>query len=199
VGAAAPGGTVGSGGSRANGGSAGLGAAGGSAGFVTGGSAGFVTGGSAGLAAGGSLANGGSPGLGGSAGAIGGSGGSATGGAPAGGTTGGASAGAVAFAQVMTFIRVQCGTCHTGQTPPNLNTTRGAEMLHRTLTTTPVAECGGHPLVTAGEPKQSALLMVGMGECGMLRMPAGCVDPICYSVADELLLTSWILAGARNP
>jgi hypothetical protein len=189
VGAAAPGGTVGSGGRRANGGSAGLGA---------GGAAGLV-GGSAGLAAGGSLANGGSPGLGGSAGAIGGSGGSATGGAPAGGTTGGGSAGAVAFAQVMTFIRVQCGTCHTGQTPPNLNTTRGAETLHRTLTTTTVAECGGNPLVTAGEPKQSALLMVGMGECGMLRMPAGCVDPICYSVADELLLTSWILSGASNP
>jgi len=100
---------------------------------------------------------------------------------------------------VMSFIRTQCGTCHTGATPPNLDTTRSAAALYTTLTSTSVAECGGNRLVTANEPSKSALLMVGMGQCGTLRMPAGCTDPICYSVADEAMLTNWIQAGAKNP
>jgi hypothetical protein len=113
------------------------------------------------------------------------------------GGTGGARA--VSFAEVSLFIRAQCGTCHTGRTPPNLDTTREPSALYTTLTSVSVARCGGNKLVTPNDPSRSALLMVGMGQCGTLRMPAGCTDSICYSVADESLLTNWILAGAKSP
>lgn len=157
---------------------------------TTGGAAPVPSGGLAGTAGGGGSTAG--RGGGGTAGVAGTGGSSVTGGNSG---TGGAPA-MVAFSQVMAFIRTQCGTCHAGTTPPNLNTTRGAAALHDTLLSTRISECAGNPLVTPGDPTKSALLMVGMGECGLLKMPAGCTDPICYTVADEALLTNWISTGA---
>lgn len=151
---------------------------------------------------GGSKSTGGS-----SAGGAGGKGSGGAGGKGSGGSggkggasTGGAGgAGTVAFTQVVSYIRTQCGTCHAGTQAPNLSTTN-ATTLYNTLTTVTVRQCGTNKLVSANDPSKSALLMMSLGQCGTFRMPDGCTtNAACISTANQTMLTNWIQAGAKNP
>ncbi len=75
------------------------------------------------------------------------------------------------------------------------------DQLHSTLTTHVSAACGDLPLVTPGDPQQSALLSILRGPCGEIpRMPNGCVEDEFGStcVPDEYIaaIEEWIAGGA---
>jgi hypothetical protein len=126
------------------------------------------------------MSNGGSSGLSGSAGFA--MAGGSSGGVSQGGTSGGAAGtGApgveASFATVrQVVVQAHCAdaSCHNGEVKPRL---QDDATLHATLTTHVSKACGNIPVVTPGNPEQSALVKLIKGPCGELpRMPNGCVS-----------------------
>jgi hypothetical protein len=141
-------------------------------------SSGGATSGSGGLS--GSTGLSGSAGLSGSGGA--GVAGVSHGGVSGGGTNGGAAGSAApgveaSFATVrQVVVQAHCAdaSCHNGEVKPRL---QDDATLHTTLTTHISKACGNIPVVTPGNPEQSALVKLIKGPCGELpRMPNGCVS-----------------------
>ncbi|WP_437324758.1 hypothetical protein [Sorangium sp. So ce381] len=136
-----------------------------------------------------------------------GSGGDGAGGATASsstsaGTGGGGSAVDPTFETVREVVaQAGCSTasCHNGEAKPTLvddNT------LYTTLTTHISEACGDIPLVTPGEPEQSALVKILKGPCGdIARMPNGCVGvpgPEYTCLLQEYIdaIEQWVANGA---
>jgi hypothetical protein len=195
----APSTRTGAGGSAGStGGTAGGGAGGTSAGSAgTAGSTAGTTGG--GTAGKGGTGGGGTGGTGGTAGTAG-TGGGGTGG---GGTGGGGGSESLppTFANFKEIVQLSCfgGLCHSGGENP-LDMTID-DMLYTTLTTHQTEDCG--PLLTPGNPAQSAVLTLVKGSCnGTDRMPyADCYDEPqggadCLSAAEISSIEAWIAAGA---
>jgi hypothetical protein len=184
----AAGGQAGAGGSAAGMSTGGAGSGGqatGGAGSSTGGA------GSGGQAtAGGGQATGG----GGSAGQAGSAGSSS-----AAGSAGAAGASTKANWTTMQFIvNNSCagGGCHSGETKPALVGVM-PDVLYTTLTTYKAALCGNRPLVTPGNPDESAFYLAQAGLCGAAfgKMPKGCVDN-CTPPDYLDGIKQWIAAGA---
>lgn len=149
--------------------------------------------------------------LGGVAGAVAGAGGIAgAGGVAAGGAAGVSSAGSNAepsqveasFATVrQVVVQAHCAdaSCHNGEVKPRL---QDDATLHATLTSHISEACGNIPVVTPGNPQQSALIKLLKGPCGELpRMPNGCVsEPVeeytCLPPDYIDALERWVAAGA---
>jgi hypothetical protein len=81
--------------------------------------------------------------------------------------------------------------------PPNND-----PQLHMNLTSYVSEACNHTPLVTPGNPSQSALLTILRGPCGMTpQMPYGC-DPVAGDCIPEEYVAAveqWIAAGAPGP
>jgi hypothetical protein len=71
--------------------------------------------------------------------------------------------------------------------------------LYANLTSYVSAACNNTPLVTPGNPAQSALITILSGPCGMTpRMPYGCDPELGDCIPDEYIaaVTQWIANGA---
>jgi hypothetical protein len=190
-------GSGGTGGAPSAGGTAGTGGdAAGTGGLTAGGSGGGAGGfsGGAGGVAGGGAGGGGAGGLGG------------TGGTDAGGSAGGGAGGSgptLAFSEVAPVVNQSCGRmgCHGtgfGAKMPTL-TSANLQTLYQNLTSTMVPECGNKPLVSPGNPANSAILSLVKRECGDFFMPADCMNTPCLPQATIDTLTDWIQGGAPGP
>jgi hypothetical protein len=188
AGTAGVGGTSSTGGAgTGGGGTSGGGTAGTGGGGTSGGGTAGTSGGTAGTGGGGTAGTGGGGGTGGGTGGSGGSGGGTT--LPA------------TFANFKEIVQSSCfgGICHSGGDNPldmSIN-----DMLYTTLTTHQTEHCG--PLLTPGNPAQSAVLTLVKGSCnGTERMPYGdCYDDPqggseCLSAAEITSIEAWIAAGA---
>ncbi|WP_437544686.1 hypothetical protein WME97_36505 [Sorangium sp. So ce367] len=138
-----------------------------------------------------------------------GSGGDGAGGATASsstsaGTGGGGSAVEPTFETVRAVVaQTGCSdaSCHNGEAEPRL---LDDETLYATLTTHISEACGDIPLVTPGEPEQSALVKILKGPCGdIARMPNGCVSEpgpeyTCLPQAYIEAIEQWVADGAQQ-
>lgn len=163
--------------------------------------------GAGGLAAGAGSGGLGSAGLGGVAGSGGGGAGVSSGGVAGGGSSSGGSGAGPAlveasFATVrQVVVQAHCAdaSCHNGEVKPRL---QDDATLHATLTSHISVACGNIPVVTPGNPEQSALVKLLKGPCGELpRMPNGCVsEPIeeytCLPPAYIDAIERWVRDGA---
>jgi hypothetical protein len=208
----------GTGGSGAGGAAAGKPGSGGTAGVASGGvasggkaaggvggsaSAGKSGAGSGGQSTGGSSGSGGAGGRGGAP-----SGGQSAGGVGAAGASSGGSGGDAIPATFATFKFVMMGTnppcsasdCHGvgGPNPLQMPTDDDAT-LYTNLTTVIAKECKNIPVITKGNPAQSALVTLINGPCDQLpQMPKGCTAADGNCVPDDYIaaITQWIANGA---
>lgn len=185
------------------------GAGGTGGGFTGGGGTGFGGGGAGSLGGSGGtggLDGGGAGGLGGSGG-LGGTAGDGAGGAAGGGGTGPTTT--VTFAQVGQVLNATCTSgpnCHGNGgfgTQPIKFTNADLPTLYQTLTGgTKAEECQNKPLVTPGDPSNSAIVAAVKRECGsMFAMPPTCgpqQNP-CIPQTDLDLIVDWIQGGAPGP
>ena len=126
-----------------------------------------------------------------------------TGGAAGGGATGagGATFTAVFDAMFASSAAAGCGSCHGAAPTPSLNGGLGGLMTKEAAYSALVgkmsssAMCSGMPYVTAGDPEASLLYqkVATTPMCGM-RMPPGSM----VEAADQELLKTWIMAGAKD-
>jgi hypothetical protein len=74
------------------------------------------------------------------------------------------------------------------------------DQLHARLTSRISTSCGNIPVVSPGNPQQSALLKILRGPCGGTpRMPIGCVedqDSTCIPADYMAAIEQWIAGGA---
>lgn len=164
-------------------------------GTSVGGTSGAALGGSSGTGFGGvsgTIATGGVGGAGARTGGGGVAGSGALTGAGSGGTAG--STTASTFPAVRDLIVEVCAdaTCHGGRERPSLTATN----LYTTLTSTAVRQCGNDRLVTPGDTANSAILELVNGQCGNLLMPENCMSAPCLGAGDQMIISSWIAAGA---
>jgi hypothetical protein len=111
------------------------------------------------------------------------------------------------FDDVAWLLNQSCGNgiCHV---PPGLDNegfepdliTTDYTTLYQQLMTYTVEECGNVPLITPGDPTNSAILKVTQKQCGDLAMPDGCAtEPsFCLFQEDIDILTAWVNAGAPS-
>lgn len=190
------------------GGSAGSGFAGG--GQNTGGASGVGAIGGAGLGGGGTAGTAGATAgagafAGGGLGGAGGLGGGGMGGFGGGGMSGAAPMGGrgptfATFKYVTLNTQPPCvaSDCHGFGTMNPLTLADDDGMMHSRLLNTRVAKCGNLPVVTPGNPQQSALITLLKGPCGELpRMPYECT-PDFDCVPDDYiaLIEEWVRLGA---
>jgi hypothetical protein len=104
------------------------------------------------------------------------------------------------YGEIYYMVNLTCANivCHVPfYFPPDLSDANGDQ--YDILMATLVEQCGGIPLVTPGDPANSAILKVTRHECGDLVMPKGCTDADCIGEEKRTALTTWIAAGApRN-
>jgi hypothetical protein len=163
-----------------------------------------VGGGSSGGAGSGGQSSGGFSG----GGSSGGTGGESTGGVGGAGSSAGGSGGSNIPATFDTLKFVLQGTnppcvasdCHGSGTHHPL-TLAVNDQLYTTLTTHVSMRCGSIPLVTPGNPQQSALVAILKGPCGETpRMPNGCIEDEFGNtcVPDEYIaaIEQWVANGA---
>lgn len=101
------------------------------------------------------------------------------------------------------MVNLSCGKmgCHGtgfGAKMPTL-TNANPQTLYQNLTNTMVQECGNKPLVSPGNPANSAVLALVKRECGDFFMPADCMNTPCLPQASIDTLTAWIQGGAPGP
>ena len=123
-----------------------------------------------------------------------------TSGTGSGSTTGGAAVAFANFTEASQWIGSTCGVtgCHNNRYPPSLSNA-DLGILQYSLTSYPVPDCGGVPLVIPGNPEGSGITMAVTGLCGDLLMPFGCITPPeapCVSTDDLAKLKGWIANGA---
>jgi hypothetical protein len=102
------------------------------------------------------------------------------------------------------MINTGCAGCHTPPAVPNLRPEDTVDtlspILHETLTTYRVKECGDALLVAPGDPDSSALFMLLNGECTkdgkLFLMPETCGVTPCFPPDWMDAFTEWVLAGA---
>jgi len=164
-------------------------------GTSAGGTSGGALGGSGGTGFGGvsgTIATGGVGGAGAQTGGGGVAGSGALTGAGSGGTAGSTSTSM--FPAVRDLIVEVCAdtACHGSRERPLLTATN----LYTTLTSTSVRQCGNDRLVTPGDTANSAILELVNGQCGNLLMPESCMEAPCLGPAEQMIISSWIAAGA---
>jgi hypothetical protein len=163
---------------------------------------------SGGSAGSGGLGSGGQNTAGAGGGSSGGTGGESTGGVGGAGSSAGGSGGSNIPATLDTLKFVLQGTnppcvasdCHGSGTHHPL-TLAVNDQLYTTLTTHVSMRCGSIPLVTPGNPQQSALVAILKGPCGETpRMPNGCIEDEFGNtcVPDEYIaaIEQWVANGA---
>jgi hypothetical protein len=101
--------------------------------------------------------------------------------------------------QVVVQAHCADASCHNGEAKPRL---QDDATLHATLTSHISEACGHIPVVTPGDPEQSALVKLLKGPCGELpRMPNGCIsEPIeeytCLPPDYIDAIERWVALGA---
>lgn len=101
---------------------------------------------------------------------------------------------------VIDYASCAAADCHGGNEFNELDL-RITDQLYTELTTTMSADCGNIPVLTPGNPAQSALVMLLKGPCGELeRMPRGCIQNEFENncVPDEYItaIEQWVAMGA---
>lgn len=136
-----------------------------------------------------------------------GAGGSNTGGSSPVGAGGSASTIEASFETLKLVItRSTCtdASCHNGEAQPTLTRQMTDDELYETMISYVSEACGDIPLVTPGNPEQSALIKILKGPCGEIaRMPNGCVsEPIeeytCIPWEYIDALERWVASGAAR-
>ncbi len=102
----------------------------------------------------------------------------------------------VPYSTVATIVGRSCtaAKCHGRDEEPLI---AADATLPHFLTTTVVEECDNLPLITPGEPANSALVRLVNWECGELVMPDTCRRVPCLDSADFEKLKAWIEQGAK--
>ena len=101
--------------------------------------------------------------------------------------------------QVVVQAHCADASCHNGEVKPRL---QDDATLHATLTSHISEACGNIPVVTPGNPQQSALVKLLKGPCGELpRMPNGCIsEPVeeytCLPPDYIDAIERWVASGA---
>lgn len=104
--------------------------------------------------------------------------------------------GAPSFEDVQALLLYSCVlvSCHTPlYNQPTLLDFDG--MLHDRMLSWQVSHCNDEPLVTPGQPENSAILKLVTQRCGEFVMPPLCTDP-CVDAETYEGIEAWIKAGA---